>query len=53
MGIARVVLETATVLKEAIALYRSVGFRPTTRAELATRCDQAWELRLDDPEDAT
>jgi putative acetyltransferase len=45
-GDSRVVLETASVLKGAIELYRSNGFRPIRRTRLASRCDQAWELIL-------
>ena len=45
-GCKRVVLETASVLKEAIALYRSFGFRPFAREQLACRCDQAMALEL-------
>jgi putative acetyltransferase len=45
-GFTRIVLETAAVLQEAIALYRSVGSVPTTRDRLAARCDQAFALDL-------
>jgi putative acetyltransferase len=45
-GYRRVVLETASVLKEAIALYRSAGFKPYDREHLACRCDQAMALDL-------
>jgi putative acetyltransferase len=45
-GHRRVVLETASVLKEAIALYRSAGFKPYDREHLARRCDQAMALDL-------
>jgi putative acetyltransferase len=45
-GFERVVLETASVLKEAISLYRSFGFVPLERAHLASRCDQAYVLAL-------
>jgi putative acetyltransferase len=46
-GFARVSLETNTVLREAIALYRSQGFRPAPPpSHCATRCDQAWALEL-------
>jgi molybdate transport system substrate-binding protein len=45
-GFARVELETASVLTEAIALYRKAGFRPR-EGELETRrCDQAYVLEL-------
>ncbi len=46
--VARITLETATDLKEAIALYQAFGFVPYSRANLAGRCDQAWELHLRD-----
>ena len=43
----RVVLETASVLKEAIALYRNRGFVPVVHAGGALRqCDQAYALQL-------
>jgi ribosomal protein S18 acetylase RimI-like enzyme len=45
-GYRRVVLETASQLKEAIALYRSAGFQPYQREHLACRCDQAFALEL-------
>ena len=45
-GYKRVTLETASVLKEAITLYRSVGFSPMTRCDLSSRCDQAYVLEL-------
>lgn len=45
-GYRRVVLETASVLHEAIALYEREGFRPYHPAHLAPRCDQAWYLDL-------
>ena len=44
----RVVLETASVLKEAISLYRKRGFVPVARRSTALRqCDQAYALQLD------
>jgi putative acetyltransferase len=46
LGYQRVVLETASVLAEAIALYRSAGFSPVPREHLSSRCDQAWMLSL-------
>jgi putative acetyltransferase len=46
LGYKRVILETNSVLKEAIALYRSFGFVPVAREHLACRCDQAWELAI-------
>lgn len=45
-GFKRVVLETASVLKEAISLYRNFGFVPVQRGHLASRCDQAFVLDL-------
>jgi GNAT superfamily N-acetyltransferase len=43
----RVVLETASVLKEAISLYRKHGFVPIPRERPGIRqCDQAYVLRL-------
>lgn len=48
----RVVLETASVLKEATSLYRKRGFVPVARRSTALRkCDQAYalELRTDAP----
>ena len=43
----RVVLETASVLKEAISLYRKRGFVPVARRSTALReCDQAYALEL-------
>ena len=47
-GFERVVAETASVLQEAIGLYRSSGFVPYRRAHLASRCDQAFVLALKD-----
>ena len=45
-GFRRVELETASALKEAIALYAGAGFQPIQRAHLAPRCDQAFALEL-------
>lgn len=45
-GFKRVVLETASVLKEAIALYRDHGFIPVRREPSARCCDQAYILSL-------
>ena len=43
----RVVLETASVLKEAISLYRKHGFLPIPRERPGLRqCDQAYALEL-------
>jgi len=43
----RMILETASVLKEAIALYKSYGFIEFTPDHLSSRCDQAYQLELD------
>ena len=43
-NVQRVRLETASVLTEANALYRSFGFQPTARPLRAARCDQTFEL---------
>src|SRR5688500_15467473 len=46
MGFRRVTLETASVLKEAVALYQRYGFRPCQSEHMAPRCDQTFELIL-------
>jgi len=46
LGFATVTLETASVLKEAIALYKRYGFVPCPSDHLAARCDQAYTLEL-------
>ncbi|HSV98676.1 MAG TPA: GNAT family N-acetyltransferase [Sedimentisphaerales bacterium] len=40
----RITLETASVLKEAIGLYESYGFKPCKIDHLSCRCDQAYAL---------
>lgn len=45
-GFKRVVLETASPLYEAIALYRRFGFRAYQPDHMSCRCDQAMELYL-------
>jgi len=47
LGFHQVVLETASVLKEAIQLYQRYGFRPYQPDHLAARCDQAYCLDLE------
>lgn len=42
----RVTLETASVLKEAIGLYKSYGFVEYQPEHLSSRCDQAYVLNL-------
>ena len=51
LGFARVVLETASVLAEAVALYERHGFRRYAPEHLAARCDAAYCLDLP-PKDA-
>jgi putative acetyltransferase len=45
-GFRRVTLETASVLKEAVRLYESYGFKPHQVEHLSRRCDQAYVLDL-------
>jgi putative acetyltransferase len=46
MGFKRVVLETASPLKEAIGLNKWFGFQEFEPEHMAPRCDQAMELYL-------
>jgi putative acetyltransferase len=46
LGFTRVVLETASVLREAVLLYERYGFRPYVSEHLAARCDTAYYLQL-------
>jgi putative acetyltransferase len=46
LGFKRITLETASVLKEAIRLYESYGFKPYRPDHLSCRCDQAYALDL-------
>ena len=46
LGFRRMTLETASVLKEAIALYKSYGFAEYTPEHLSSRCDQAYLREL-------
>ena len=46
LGFRRMVLETASPLKEAIALYKKYGFQEYQPGQIADRCDQAYELLL-------
>ncbi|MFC1793379.1 GNAT family N-acetyltransferase [Planctomycetota bacterium] len=46
LGFERMVLETASVLKEAIALYKSYGFIEYDPQHMSSRCDQAYLLEL-------
>jgi len=47
IGFKRMTLETASVLKEAINLYKSYGFIEYTPEHLSSRCDQAYMLELE------
>ena len=46
LGFSSVVLETASVLREAVSLYERYGFRPFVSEHLAARCDAAYILTL-------
>jgi putative acetyltransferase len=46
LGFNTVELETASVLKEAIEMYKRYGFKLIERDHLPTRCDQAFALKL-------
>ena len=46
LGFKKMVLETASVLKEAIALYKHYGFTEYQPDHLSSRCDQAYSLIL-------
>ena len=46
LGFGRIILETASVLKEAIDLYKKYGFQPYHASHCAARCDQTYELSL-------
>ncbi|UCG46376.1 MAG: GNAT family N-acetyltransferase [Phycisphaerales bacterium] len=46
MEFTTVVLETASVLKEAIDLYESYGFRQYEPEHISSRCDRAYRLEL-------
>jgi putative acetyltransferase len=46
LGFEEVILETASVLKEAIALYKSYGFVEYNPQHMSSRCDQAYMLVL-------
>jgi putative acetyltransferase len=48
MGFARITLETASVLKEAVELYTRYGFRPCASEHMSARCDQTFELILNE-----
>jgi len=46
LGFTRMTLETASVLKEAVAMYEKSGFTIYTPAHMVERCDAAYELEL-------
>ncbi len=46
MGFRKMTIETASVLKEAISLYKSYGFAEYRPEHLSCRCDQAFVLEL-------
>lgn len=46
LGFTAVTLETASVLREAIGLYRSFGFKAQTGRPHVQRCDQGYYLEL-------
>jgi putative acetyltransferase len=47
MNCRRITLQTASVLREAIALYEKTGFRPFADPHMPARCNLALELRLE------
>jgi GNAT superfamily N-acetyltransferase len=49
MHFQKLILETVSPLKEAIALYKSYGFIEITPAIINKRVDQAYELNLQNP----
>lgn len=42
----KVELETASVLKEAIGLYKKIGFQEVTASNASPRCDRAFEMKI-------
>ena len=46
LGFKRMILETASILKEAIALYKSYGFVQYEPQHMSSRCDKAYQLVL-------
>ena len=46
LGFSRMELETASVLREAVCLYESFGFKPYQPSHLAERCDVAYFRNL-------
>ncbi|MBN1805678.1 MAG: GNAT family N-acetyltransferase [Sedimentisphaerales bacterium] len=50
IGFKKVILETASVLKKAINLYKNYGFTEYEPEHLSNRCDQAYILHLGHPQ---
>jgi N-acetylglutamate synthase-like GNAT family acetyltransferase len=48
LGYKKIILETASVLKEAIGLYEHYGFKKYSSEHLSGRCDKAYYLELND-----
>lgn len=48
LGARKIVLGTAAVLVEAVALYEANGFQKSAECHPAARCDQVWELQLNE-----
>jgi len=48
LGYQRIVLETISVLKDAIRLYTRFGFAPIAGAQVSARVDQAYMLKLNE-----
>jgi len=46
LGFSTIVLETASVLREAVSLYERYGFLPYASQHLAARCDVAYMLMI-------
>ena len=46
LGFDRMVLETASALREAVSLYEKRGFRRYNHCDMAARCDAAYYLEL-------
>jgi putative acetyltransferase len=51
LGFNVLVLETASPLKEAIALYGKLGFKKYYKEEVSSRCDQTYYLKLGEQND--
>jgi GNAT superfamily N-acetyltransferase len=47
LGFKTLVLETVSVMKEAIRLYTASGFRPKRQTAVSPRCDQVYSLELE------